>query len=74
MFVASHGESDVIATENTFIINMWDEVNTSSGWMIARDLSVGDSLLVDDKSHGKISVPTKIKSIETMGVDLKISV
>ena len=74
MFVASHGESDVIATENTFIINMWDEVNTSSGWTIARDLSVGDSLLVDDKSQGKISVPTKIKSIETIGVDLKISV
>lgn len=63
MFVASRGEELVDAIDNSFLVDMWSEVCTTTGWKYADTVKVGDCLVVDDDGLSSEIIVRKIDTV-----------
>lgn len=67
MLRASSSFESIVDFEENLIIDPWNKVETSHGWLNAKDLKVGDALICED------NVVLTVKNVETLK-DLKISI
>ena len=63
MFVATDEEKYVDEIDNSFTVDRWSEVNTSSGWVCADSIVVGDILLVEDSGKTEEVIISKIETL-----------
>ena len=63
MFVASRGEELVDDIDNSFLVDMWSEVCTTTGWKYADTVKVGDCLVVDDDGLSNEIIVRKINTV-----------
>ena len=65
LFTAKTDFDTVVSSTDEFTVKRWNDVETLSGWVVATELKVGDTILVDNE-------PITIKKIVEEGYDIEI--